>query len=286
MLAGLRHQRWACPAVSCKSGVRWWAVSGPVSFRRRKNRVSSGTAKEGGLRRTPVVESKQTKVARPSLRPPPHLRPPQQARFPAPSPLSKPTRTARTDAEAPGAGERGRTRSSSRRPHSLVTPVTPPPSPQSSPALGSTAPPRAPPPAGGFAVPNSVPLGCGRPRTSREGGERRGRGGSGRGGGWKARESALRAAPLPRACQQRALGGSGPNRARRLASSASAPSRLWGSPGLSEVPTRPGFPLRRPASAPQLARSTARGKVASKRASAPSPQPRAPAPRGDEGPGR
>lgn len=205
---------------------------------------------------------------------------PQQAQFPAPSPLSKPTRTACTDAEARGAGERRQTRPSSRRTRGLVTPVTSTPLPphQPSGALGSTAPPRAPPPAGGFAVPNSVPLGCGRPRTSREGGGRRGRGGRGRGGGWKARESVLRAAPLPRACQQRALGGSGPNRARRLASTASARSRLRGSPGLSEVPTRPGSPQRRPAPAPQLARSTAPGKVASGRARprpSPAPQPRA-----------
>lgn len=219
--------------------------------------------------------------------PSPHLRPPPAGSVPRPEPPLQAHAHRPHGRRGPGAGERGRTRPSSRRPRSLVTPVTShPPRPQSSRALGSTAPPRAPPPAGGFAVPNSVPLGCGRPRTSREGGGRRGRGGRGRGGGWKARESALRAAPLPRACQQRALGGSAPNRAGRLASSASAPSRLRGSPGLSEVPTRPGSPLRRPAPAPLLARSTAQGKVASKRASAPSPQPRAPAPRGDEGPGR
>lgn len=222
------------------------------------------------------MKSKQ-KVARPST---PSVHPPQAVLVPGPRPLSKPTHTGQQ-----GRGvwrETGWTRSSSRRPLGLVTPMTPP-----SPAGPWGRPLRPVPllPRGASrSRAASLRAAAGRARPGRaEGG---GEGREGRGGGWKARESALRAAPLPRACQQRALGGSGPNCARRLASSASAASGLRGSPGLSEVPARPGSSLHRPAPAPQLACPPVRPGEGSKRASAPSPEPRAPAPRGDEGPGR
>lgn len=94
-------------------------------------------------------------------------------------------------------------------------PAAPPqraPSGRGAAALGA-----APPPAGGSAVPRPVPPGSSRQPTSREGGERRRGGEGGESGGREAgrREKGSCLEPgLPRASQERALGGSpGPGRA-------------------------------------------------------------------------
>jgi hypothetical protein len=287
--AVLGHPQWGGKRCPAKAGLGGGLSRVPVTFLPGKNRVSAGIATEGGFGCTPVVKSKQTKVARSSpCAPHPYperlvlgSEPPLQAhrRWPAQTPRST------------GLEKEGAARPSARGPRGLVTPVPtpPPPSPtQPSPAQPWVRPLRpAPLLSRGASLSRSASLwaASGRARPGRaeggeEGGEERreGRRG-GRGGGRKARESALRAAPLPRACQQRVLGGSGPNRARRLASSVSAASRLRGSPGLSEVPARRSVSALRCAARLQP-RSPPRGKVAAGEralalASNPAPQSRA-----------
>lgn len=222
---------------------------------------------------TSVVKSKQTKVAR-SGPCAPRPESPLQAHRRRPARMPRSRGLEREEAVPTFLPRSPRPRD----PDDPLPPSPAQPSPaQPSPGFDGSAP--RPSSREGLRCSEPSPSGL-RPAAHVQGG-RREEGKEGRGGGKKARESALRAAPLPRASQQRALGGSGPNRARRLASSASAASGLRGSPGLSEVPGRPGSPLHRPAPAPQSAPGEGSCGRARLRL-----QPRVPAPRGDEGRGR
>lgn len=213
----------------------------------------------------------------------PQSQSPYQARFPAPSPLSKPTRTACTDAEAPGAGERRQTRPSSSRTRGLVTPVTstspPPPASRAGPWGRPLRPAPLLPRGASRSRTASLWAAAGRARPGRAEGGGGGEGGEGEEGRRREKARCVRprcpepassapsAAPVPTA----PAASPPPPRLRRLGP---VPT-----PGLARPlggPHPPRLPTAPPGSSP-AASSLDRPGEGSKRASAPSPQPRAPA---------
>lgn len=272
------------PTTSCKSGAGWWAVPRAYLSPFGAGRTESRRVLPRRVAHPSWKASKQKLHASVSVPPTPG---PPAGSVPRPEPPLQANEHRLHGRRGPG-GWREKADPTFLPPNPRprdpgdIHPPAPPPA-ERGPGVDRSAP--CPSSRGGLRGPEQRPSGL-RPAAHVQGGRREegeGREGKGR----RVEGERKRAACGPAAQSLPAA------RPRRLRSQPRPPPRLHRlgpvpTPGLARPlggPHPPRLPTAPPSSSP-AARSLDRPGEGSKRASAPSPQPRAPAPRGDEGPGR